>query len=151
MCACKYTSSSGMGGGGGGGGALAVKSPAPSGYAPSVQLALLVFDAYSHCQCFKRNCTPNQKLVCFVHELSQNHQHLFDKMIYAAYRKLSKELKNEIEILVGPAIFKLYTIFALPGSSGWQNLPTRTTQLKTRLDAAVAMRVYSISAGRTLH
>ena len=45
----------------------------------------------------------------------------------------------------------LYTIFALPGSSGWQNSPTRTTQLKTRLDAAVAMRVYSISAGRTLH
>ena len=35
----------------------------------------------------------------------------------------------------------LYTIFALPGSSGWQNSPTRTTQLKTRLDAAVAMRV----------
>ena len=45
----------------------------------------------------------------------------------------------------------LYTIFALPGSSGWQNSPTRTTQLKTRLDAAVAMRVYSISAGQTLH
>ena len=45
----------------------------------------------------------------------------------------------------------LYTIFGLPGSSGWQNSPTRTTQLKTRLDAAVAMRVYSISAGRTLH
>ena len=41
----------------------------------------------------------------------------------------------------------IYTIFALPGSSGWQNSPTRTTQLKTRLDAAVAMRVYSISAG----
>ena len=34
----------------------------------------------------------------------------------------------------------VYTIFALPGSSGWQNSPTRTTQLKTRLDAAVAMR-----------
>ena len=29
-------------------------------------------------------------------------------MIYAAYRKLSKELKNEIEILVGPAIVKLW-------------------------------------------
>ena len=49
------------------------------------------------------------------------------------------------------SIALLYTIFALPGSSGWQNSPTRTTQLKTRLDAAVAMRVYSISAGRTLH
>ena len=48
-------------------------------------------------------------------------------------------------------VLEIYTIFALPGSSGWQNSPTRTTQLKTRLDAAVAMRVYSISAGRTLH
>ena len=51
----------------------------------------------------------------------------------------------------GNVDFELYTIFALPGSSGWQISPTRTTQLKTRLDAAVAMRVYSISAGRTLH
>ena len=50
-----------------------------------------------------------------------------------------------------PIFSLLYTIFPLPGSSGWQNSPTRTTQLKTRLDAAVAMRVYSISAGRTLH
>ena len=48
-------------------------------------------------------------------------------------------------------IFSIYTIFAIPGSSGRQNSPTRTTQLKTRLDAAVALRVYSISAGRTLH
>ena len=29
--------------------------------------------------------------------------------------------------------------------------PDPNTQLKTRLDAAVAMRVYSRSAGRTLH
>ena len=28
-------------------------------------------------------------------------------MIDASYSKLSKELKNEIEILVGPAVFKL--------------------------------------------
>ena len=52
------------------------------------------------------------------------------------------------EFLLQP--LAVYTIFALPGSSGWQNSPTRTgtrtTQLKTRLDAAVAMRVYSISA-----
>ena len=33
--------------------------------------------------------------------LSQNYQHLFDKLIHASYSKLSKELKNDIEILVG--------------------------------------------------
>ena len=48
-------------------------------------------------------------------------------------------------------VFKHIHDFRITGSSGWQNSPTRTTQLKTRLDAAVAMRVYSISAGQTLH
>ena len=35
--------------------------------------------------------------------LSQNYQDLFEKIIYAFYSRLSKELKNGIEILVGQA------------------------------------------------
>ena len=62
MCACKYTSSSWMGGG------VPWQSKAQPPLAMP-HLSSLVFDAYSHCQCFKRNCTPNQKLVCFVREL----------------------------------------------------------------------------------
>ena len=39
-------------------------------------------------------------------DLSQNYQP-FRKIIYAPYSKLSKELKNGIEILVGQAVFNL--------------------------------------------
>ena len=49
--------------------------------------------------------------------LSQNCQHHLEK-IYASYSKLSKELKNGIEILVGQAAFKLWikTVKMLFGS-----------------------------------
>ena len=39
--------------------------------------------------------------------LSQNRQHLFEKVVYPSYCKLSKELKNDIKILVNQAVFKL--------------------------------------------
>ena len=45
----------------------------------------------------------------------------------------------------------VYTIFALRRSGRVTEFADPNTQLKTRLDAAVAMRVYSISAERTLH
>ena len=57
------------------------------------------------------NCTPDQNLACFVLYLKLNADQnlacfvlylkiikLFWKMIYASYSKLSKELKNGIEI-----------------------------------------------------
>ena len=47
---------------------------------------------------------PNQKLVCFVLYLKIINTFLKNN-IHASYSKLSKELKNGIEILVGPAIF----------------------------------------------
>ena len=40
--------------------------------------------------------------------LSQNYQHLLGKMIQISYSKLSKELKNGIEILAGQAGFKFW-------------------------------------------
>ena len=52
------------------------------------------------------NCTPYQKLACFVLFLKLSTS--FCKIIYASYSKLSKELKNGIEILVGPAVIKLW-------------------------------------------
>ena len=36
--------------------------------------------------------------------LSQNYQHLSEKMIYASYSKLSKELNNNIKIKVGKVV-----------------------------------------------
>ena len=42
-------------------------------------------------------CIPNKKISMFC-VLSQNHQHLFTKMIYVSYCKLSKELKNGMEM-----------------------------------------------------
>ena len=47
---------------------------------------------------------PKISMFC---ALSQNIQQLFEKIDYASYKKLFKELKNGIEILVGQAIFKL--------------------------------------------
>ena len=38
---------------------------------------------------------------------SQNNQQLFDKYIMHLTKKMSKELKNGIEILLGKAVFKL--------------------------------------------
>ena len=49
------------------------------------------------------NCTPNQKLACFVLYLKIINMQLFEKII------LSKELKNDIEILVDQALYKLWT------------------------------------------
>ena len=53
------------------------------------------------------NCTPNHKLTCFVLYLKTINTFL-KKKIYASYSKLSKELKNWIEIYVGPAVLKLW-------------------------------------------
>ena len=41
--------------------------------------------------------------------LSQNNQQLFEKLIMHLIKKMFKELKNGIEILVGQAVFKLQT------------------------------------------
>ena len=40
--------------------------------------------------------------------ISQNYQHFFEKIMYASYSKLSKELKYGIGILLGQAIYKLW-------------------------------------------
>ena len=48
---------------------------------------------------FRGNCTPNQKLACFV-------LYLKNFSTYASYSKLFNELNNGIENLVGPADFK---------------------------------------------
>ena len=45
-------------------------------------------------------CTPNQKLACFVLSLKIINPFL-QKIIYASYSKLSKELKNGIKMLEG--------------------------------------------------
>ena len=42
------------------------------------------------------NCTPDQKLACFV--LYLKIVNTFLKIIYASYRQLFKELKNSTEI-----------------------------------------------------
>ena len=47
-------------------------------------------------------CTSYQKFACFV--LYLKIINIFLKM-YASYKKLFKELKNGIEILVGQAVF----------------------------------------------
>ena len=47
---------------------------------------------------------PKISMFC---ALSQNKQQLFEKIKYASYKKLFKELKNGFEILVGQAVFKL--------------------------------------------
>ena len=49
------------------------------------------------------NCTPNQKLACFV--LYFKIIHTFLKIIYATFSKLFKELKNGIESLNWPIGF----------------------------------------------
>ena len=43
------------------------------------------------------NCTPDQKMSIFC-AVSQNYQYFFWKMICVSYSKLSKELKNSIDI-----------------------------------------------------
>ena len=45
---------------------------------------------------------PKISMFCV---LSQNNQQLFWKINYASYKKLFKELKNGIQILVGQAVF----------------------------------------------
>ena len=51
-------------------------------------------------------CTSYQKLACFVLYLKIINN-FFEKINYASYKKLFKELKNGIEILVGQLVFKL--------------------------------------------
>ena len=46
--------------------------------------------------CLRGYCTPNQKIAYW-------------KIIYTSYSKLSKELTNGIESLVGQVVFKLWT------------------------------------------
>ena len=48
-------------------------------------------------------------------------------------------------------VSRVYTIFALYWSGRVTKFADPNTQQKTRLDAVVVMRVYSISAGRTSH
>ena len=59
---------------------------------------------------------PTPKLACFVLYLKMIN--IFLKIIYASYSKLSKKLKNGIEILVGQVVFKLWikTVKMLFGS-----------------------------------
>ena len=47
---------------------------------------------------------PKISMFC---ALSQNHYQLFEKMNYASYKKLFKELKTSNGILVGQTVFKL--------------------------------------------
>ena len=47
------------------------------------------------------NCTPNQKLACFVIYLKIINTFLKHDI----FTKLSRELKNAIEILIGSAVF----------------------------------------------
>ena len=51
--------------------------------------------------------TPNQNLACFVLLLKLINT-FYLKMIYVSYSKLSKELKNGIEILVGQTVKMLF-------------------------------------------
>ena len=50
---------------------------------------------------------PNQKISMF-YALSQNYLHLLEEITYASYSNLSKELKNDIKILVGQAVLRLW-------------------------------------------
>ena len=52
---------------------------------------------YTRTKGLKGNCTPDQKLACFVLSLKIINT-FFEKIIYASYSKLSKELKNSIGI-----------------------------------------------------
>ena len=47
---------------------------------------------------------PKISMYC---ALSQNNQQLFEKINYATYKKLFKELKNGIGISMGQVVFKL--------------------------------------------
>ena len=51
--------------------------------------------------------TPKRSKISMFCALSQNYQHLFEKIMYASYSKLSKELKNSIKIMVGQAVLEL--------------------------------------------
>ena len=58
------------------------------------------------CDQFKGILHPIQKSTCFV--LYLNLSTPFKSIIYASYNKLSKEFKEEIEILVDHKNFKLW-------------------------------------------
>ena len=48
-----------------------------------------------------------QKLACFVLYLKIINNFLKNELNYASYKKLFKELKNGIKVLVNQAVFKL--------------------------------------------
>ena len=50
------------------------------------------------------NLTKNVHVLCSISKLLT----AFGKMVYGSYRKLSKELKTNIDILVAPVVFKLW-------------------------------------------
>ena len=58
------------------------------------------------CSSLKRTApvTKNYHVLCPISKLSTP----FWKILYASYSNLSKELKNGIEILIGPVVFKLW-------------------------------------------
>ena len=53
--------------------------------------------------------TPKSSKISMFWALSQNYQHLFWKIIYASYTKLSKEPKNSIKIKVGQGILSYWS------------------------------------------
>ena len=50
---------------------------------------------------------PKKSKISMFCALSQNYQHLFEKIIYTSHSKLSKELKNSIKIKVGQEVPEL--------------------------------------------
>ena len=74
---------------------------------PCVEMFLLLF-------VLKGNWTPDQNLACFVLCLKIINT-FFEKITYASYIKLSKELKNSTEIYAGLVVLELLikTIFWL--------------------------------------
>ena len=70
--------------------------------------AYFLFSYFLALVLLRGNCTPNQKLACFVLFLKIINTFLqIIYIIYTSYSKLFKELKNGIDSLVGQAVFKL--------------------------------------------
>ena len=75
---------------------------------------LLLKEHYVLLSLIKGELHPLPKIFMFC-ALFQNYQPFFEKIIYAPYSKLSKELKNSIKIVPGQAVLELLikTIFWL--------------------------------------
>ena len=73
-------------------------------YLYSIDPFKLTFTDSFHFQEDSAPLTKNWHVLCTVSKLSTS----FWKIIYASCSKLSKELKNDTEILVGQAVFKLW-------------------------------------------